>query len=100
MAKCPVGPIIRGISMILIHRLRSPLYAWCGEPLEIDQGDCRPRLKSELIFMPTFAERAHFNTCVLHPGEGGGLNKVLYREALPRGLTSYFLREDSPGLWN
>ena len=51
-----------------------------------------PRLKSELIFMPTFAERALFNTCVLHPGEGGVLNKVLHREALPRGLTSYSLR--------
>ena len=86
--------------MILIGRLRSPLYAWYGEllqilensVLEIDHGDCRPRLKSELIFMPTFAERARFNTCVLHPGEGGVLNKVLHREALPRGLTSYSLR--------
>ena len=51
-----------------------------------------PRLKSELLFMPTFAERALFNTCVLHPGQGGVLNKVLHREALPRGLTSYSLR--------
>ena len=51
-----------------------------------------PRLKCELIFMPTFAERARFNTCVLHPGEGGVLNKVLHREALPQGLTSYSLR--------
>ena len=38
VAKRPVGSIIRGISMILIHRLRSPLYAWYGEPLEIDHG--------------------------------------------------------------
>ena len=83
--------------MILIGRLRSPLYAWYGELPEIDHGDCRPRLKSELIFMPTFAERAHFNTRVLHPGEGGVLNKVLYGEALPRGLTFYSLREDPPG---
>ena len=59
-----------------------------------------PRLKSELIFIPTFTERVRFNTCVLHPGEGEVLNKVLYREALPRGLTSYSLREDPPGLWN
>ena len=51
-----------------------------------------PRLKSELIFMPTFAERARFNTCVLYPGEGGVLNKVLHRVALPQGLTSYSLR--------
>ena len=72
--------------MILIGRLRSPFYAWYGELPEIDHGDCRPRLKSELIFMPTFAERAHFNTCVLHPGEGGVLNKVLYGEALPSNL--------------
>ena len=50
--------------------------------------------------MPTFAERVRFNTCVLHSGEGEVLNKVLYREALPRGLTSYSLREDPPGLWN
>ena len=50
--------------------------------------------------MSTFAERARFNTCVLHPGEAGVLNKVLYREALPQGLTSYSLREDPPGLWN
>ena len=55
-----------------------------------------PRLKSELIFVPTFAERARFNTCVLHSEEGGVLNKVLHREALPRGLTSYSLREDPP----
>ena len=47
--------------------------------------------------MPTFAERARFNTCVFHPGEGGVLNKVIYGEALPRGLTSYSLREDPPG---
>ena len=53
-----------------------------------------PRLKSELIFVPTFAERARFNTCVFHSEEGGVLNKVLHREALPRGLTSYSLRED------
>ena len=94
--------------MILIARLRSPLYAWYGEllqipensVLELDHGDCRPWLKSELIFMPTFAERARFNTCVFHPGEGGVLNKVIYGEALPRGLTSYSLREDPPGLWN
>ena len=46
--------------------------------------------------MPTFAERARFNTCVLHSGEGGVLNKVLHRKALPRGLTSYSLREDPP----
>ena len=46
--------------------------------------------------MPTFAERARFNTCVLHSEEGGVLNKVLHREALPRGLTSYSLREDPP----
>ena len=55
-----------------------------------------PRLKSELIFVPTFAERARFNTCVLHSEEGGVLNKVLHREALPRGLTSYSLRENPP----
>ena len=46
--------------------------------------------------MPTFAERARFNTCVLHSEEGGVLNKVLHREALPRGLTSYSLRENPP----
>ena len=84
--------------MILIGRLRSPLYARYEGLVEIDHGDSRPRLKSELIFMPTFAERARFNTCVLHPGEGGVLNKVLYGEAQPRGLTSYSLREDPPGL--
>ena len=57
-------------------------------------------LKSQLIIMATFAERVRFNTCVLHPREGGILNKVLYGEALPRRLTSYSLTEDPPGLWN
>ena len=38
VAKCTVEPIIRGISMILIRRLRSPLYAWYGEPVAIDHG--------------------------------------------------------------
>ena len=46
--------------------------------------------------MATFTERTQFNTRILHPGEGGVLNKVLYWEALPRGLTPYPLREEPP----
>ena len=85
--------------MILIGRLRSPLYARYEGLVEIDHGDSRPRLKSELIFMPTFAERARKYMCFA-PWGGGLLNKVLYGEALPPGLTFYSLREDPPGLWN